>query len=454
MSNLQTFSQAALPAHLATTQSSLTSAMNAGFSGGFNRISIRNSKWNAIKNGQVIQQSSAEFIDVVIVDIQSAIGRIYYNTQYVRDSKIKPACFSNDGITPDPRAETKPVVFLSDGTSRPVKSCAECPNNIRGSGQNGGRACGYVRRIAVVLADDLAGDVYTLDVKALSLFGDGNPALHQYSLRGYANFLATIPGTKGVPPNALVTRLSFDPSESVPVLRFGPSPGSANRATWLTAEEFARIEHRRTEQDVRNMMETAADEAVDDDANLDTPKPVSTPVAPSAPAIPAPPSEIAVPPAPPVAPVPPAPAAAKSVRIEKRIVEEPALMENHPSVPAEWKAWATTPGVTREQVAEQLAKHFPEAVKPVRKEVEVEVEDVVTPPTPPAVPATPAVPTPPVMPAVPTPAEVVAADDAKPKRTRKKKENVKDADVVDVSIDDTAYAADGMQALMEGDFDD
>ncbi|ETD72782.1 hypothetical protein V757_02255 [Pelistega indica] len=412
MSSLAIFNQN-LPTYLANTQDTLAQTMAHGFSSGqYNRISLKGGRFHLIENGTVVTTSRAAFIDVVIVDAQPNNGRIYFDKQYSADEKIKPACWSSNGVTPDAPIATRPTIKIHDATPRAVNSCAECPKNIKGSGQNGGRACGFTRRIAVVPASDVSGTVYTMDIKAMSLFKDDDPQNNLYSFGGYARFLTTprngLP--HGISPSAIVTRISFDDTESVPVVRFGVTPNDGTGVGgYLSAEDYATVLERRKSDAVVNMMKASVAEVLDADTDKTAKTTSEASTAPQLPTPPAPPaipaSEIAA---------PPAPQKVKRIVKQKKIVEEPALMENHPSVPAEWKAWATTPGVTREQVIEQFTQHFPEAVKPVQREieVEVEVEDEVSvaPPAAPSVPMPPAPPTPPV---APTPA----------KRTRKKKED-------------------------------
>jgi hypothetical protein len=87
------------------------------------------------------------------------------------------------------------------------------------------RACRFSQRLAVVLANDIDGDVMQLQLPATSIFGkeegDKRP------LQAYARYLAA----QGVSPETLVTRMQFDTKAEAPKLFFKPM-------RWLTEEEY------------------------------------------------------------------------------------------------------------------------------------------------------------------------------------------------------------------------
>jgi hypothetical protein len=87
-------------------------------------------------------------------------------------------------------------------------SCLACPQNIKGSGANGTKACRFSRRIAVVRADDMNGDVYQMTLPAQSIFGNGTKdckPLHEYTDYVKAN---------GENLMSVVSRVSFDEDSS------------------------------------------------------------------------------------------------------------------------------------------------------------------------------------------------------------------------------------------------
>lgn len=92
----------------------------------------------------------------------------------------------------------------------------DCPQNIKGSGQGDSRACRFSQRLAVVLENDINGDVYQLTLPSQSIFGEGEPG--KWPLQTYAKMI----GSKGVPITAVVTEARFDTSSSTPKLTFRP----------------------------------------------------------------------------------------------------------------------------------------------------------------------------------------------------------------------------------------
>jgi hypothetical protein len=94
-------------------------------------------------------------------------------------------------------------------------SCVTCPKNEPGSSGNGnGKACRYSRKIAVVLGDNLEGDVYAMQIPATSLFGA--PEGKWMPLKAYGKFLKAM----NVPISAVVTEMKFDKNSPVPKLLF------------------------------------------------------------------------------------------------------------------------------------------------------------------------------------------------------------------------------------------
>ena len=170
------------------------------------RISIRNNVFRLVVNGKEIDKSEARHIDVVIVNASPAVHRMYFEGEYKPGVKVSPpVCWTSDSIKPDPAVETPQSV-----------SCAECPQNIKGSGANGTKACRFSRRIAVVKAEDLKGDVYQVTLPAQSIFGNGNAErrpLHEYTDYVRAN---------GQNLMSVVSRMSFDMDSSSTKVGFKP----------------------------------------------------------------------------------------------------------------------------------------------------------------------------------------------------------------------------------------
>jgi hypothetical protein len=116
---------------------------------------------------------------------------------------MAPTCWSNDGVAPDIKSE------------QPQSSkCASCSQNIKGSGQGDSRACRFSQRLAVLLENDIRGDIYQLTLPAQSIFGAAENG--KMPLQSYAKFL----GSHGLPVTAVVTEMRFDTASATPRLTF------------------------------------------------------------------------------------------------------------------------------------------------------------------------------------------------------------------------------------------
>jgi hypothetical protein len=162
------------------------------------RISIRGGKFRLMVNGKEVEKSNQDALDVVIVNASPHVHRMYFSKAYVPGEKMPPpTCWTSDSQSPDPAVVEKQA-----------ESCLACPQNIKGSGANGTKACRFSRRIAVVRADDMNGDVYQMTLPAQSIFGNGTKdckPLHEYTDYVKAN---------GENLMSVVSRVSFDEDSS------------------------------------------------------------------------------------------------------------------------------------------------------------------------------------------------------------------------------------------------
>jgi hypothetical protein len=146
---------------------------------------------------------------VVIVNA-SAVSRTYWAGEYDANAPRAPTCWSVDTHVPSSSVPEK---------NRQATRCLECPHDIRGSGANGGRACRFSQKLAVVLEADIEHDpveVYQLHVPASSIFSKKNTPPWM-GLQEYAKFLAAH-DTNSV---ALLTRISKSEGD-IPKLLFAP----------------------------------------------------------------------------------------------------------------------------------------------------------------------------------------------------------------------------------------
>lgn len=169
------------------------------------RISIRGGVYRMLVGGQEIAKSEDRTMNVVIIRNGLANTRTFFVGGYVEGEATKPTCFSDDDIKPSAKAATPQSTH-----------CATCPQNVKGSGTQGeSKACRYSRRAAVMLENDIGGDIYAMSFSATSLFGD-DP--NKMGFQQYGRFL----GGHGAPINSVVTQLKFDTDSATPKLLFKP----------------------------------------------------------------------------------------------------------------------------------------------------------------------------------------------------------------------------------------
>ena len=194
-----------LPAHLRNLELDATTKALMGSTGSSTgkRISIRGNVFRMLVDGKEIAQNEDRAMNIVIVAANPHVSRSFYEGTYEEGKNVAPTCWSNDGITPDTKVDEPQA-----------SKCANCPQNIAGSGQGNGRACRYSQRLAVTLENDLQGDVYQLTLPAQSIFGNAESG--KMPLQAYAKFL----GGHGLPVTAVVTEMRFDTSSATPKLTF------------------------------------------------------------------------------------------------------------------------------------------------------------------------------------------------------------------------------------------
>lgn len=195
-----------VPAHLASRigqPSVLAQSMAGGLGSGgesIPRISIKGARFRIVEGDtETVLDTTA--IDVIIVGANPRLSKTWYAKAWTPDSEPQaPECFSLDGVSPDPQS-TQPQNDL----------CASCPQNAWGSkvtpqGQQI-KACADKKRLAVVSADDPTGPTYLLEVTPAALKG----------LNQYQKELAH----RGIAPEIVRTRVTFDTDASFPKLKFG-----------------------------------------------------------------------------------------------------------------------------------------------------------------------------------------------------------------------------------------
>jgi hypothetical protein len=206
MSNDLAMLDIGLPAHLKAMElDDTTKALMGGGGGSSKRISIEGGVWRLLVNGKEIAQKEERNLNVVVVAAAPKVSRTFYAGVYKKGEALAPECWSANGDAPDAAVKTPQS-----------KSCATCPQNISGSGSGTSKACRFSQRLAVVLDNDIKGDVFQLTLPSTSIFGEGEAG--KWPLQMYAKMI----GGKGVPITAVVTEMRFDTASSTPKVTFKP----------------------------------------------------------------------------------------------------------------------------------------------------------------------------------------------------------------------------------------
>ena len=201
MSNLTTLKD--LPAHLQNVKlDDFTKSFSAS-GGSTKRITLRGRVFRLVDGGKEIAKNTDAFMDVVIVNGSRTVQKTWYAGEYNPDETSVPDCWSSDGERPD-----------ADVADPQSARCKECPQAIKGSAGAGRAACRYSMRLAVVLRNNVGGDIYQLILPQKSLFGQGD--VEHMPFLQYAKYVAQ----SGYNLNMLATRLTFDTDSDFPKLVF------------------------------------------------------------------------------------------------------------------------------------------------------------------------------------------------------------------------------------------
>ena len=207
--NIIPFEGKTLPAYLkAFNVSELNSELAAHASVSYPVLSIKGKVWAVVRDGERVvlpnprdPESPATYIEVGNIKASPHTNKVFYLKGYDPDAseKQKPDCYSNDGVAP-----------AADAKNPQAKQCAGCPHNQWGSrstdkGTSKGKACNDTVRLAVAPAgtpnDPMLLRVPPASIRALGEYGE------QLEKRG-------------IPVQAVVTRIGFDSQAESPKLTF------------------------------------------------------------------------------------------------------------------------------------------------------------------------------------------------------------------------------------------
>jgi hypothetical protein len=197
------------------------------------RITMSKGVFRRIVNGKEAGKVKDGFLNVIVINALPKVSRQFYATAFDPDAApTLPDCWSNQGDVPDAKAANPQSA-----------SCATCPQNIDGSGASGkGRACRFNRRIAVLLENDMSGDIYQFNIPAKSLFGKGVGNTHPFE--SYIKFLPA----NGESIDRIITQIAFDENETADVLKFTP-------VRHLTDEEIDVVEAAQSTQESKRVIQ-------------------------------------------------------------------------------------------------------------------------------------------------------------------------------------------------------
>ena len=165
-----------------------------------------NGTFKKMVNGDKVGEPIRGEFNAIIVDMLPGVSCIFYKEKFdPKKEATLPNCWSNEGSRPEVRAEDPQHT-----------NCADCPQNIKGSGDTGGKACRYQRRVALILEGDASGTLYQFNIPAKSLFGKG--VGNQHPFESYVNFLVS----NDLSPDTVVTTVSFNTNSETMELTFSP----------------------------------------------------------------------------------------------------------------------------------------------------------------------------------------------------------------------------------------
>jgi hypothetical protein len=185
------------------------------------RISIKAGVFRMMVDGKEIATSDDRAMPIIITAAAPNDARTFYAKAFEEGQPASaPDCWSDDGKTPNTRAENPQAA-----------RCLDCPKNMKGSsGRGETKACKYSRRVAVLLENDLKGELFQLIIPSNSLWSSENGKL---GIKPYSEFL----NSHGLGVTQVVTEMRFDTASSSPKLHF-----KALRP--LTEEEIVLVQQR------------------------------------------------------------------------------------------------------------------------------------------------------------------------------------------------------------------
>lgn len=239
-----------LPAFLADVQPD-NDAFGSGISvgEGLARVSVRGRAFHIVDGDTETTlktqdgQYTLNAIKAVVIAARPGLSKRYYDKPYDPSVELEAACFSIDGISPNPGVPAAPAA-----------SCAACPMNVWGSGRGNSKLCADYKRVVIVPVSDNGALVeWQGEVKGFRL---DIPAASLKNFRTYTKLLTA----NKVPVVAAVTEISFLEAE-YPLLGF-------QYAGVVTEASYADIQKMIASPEVMNAIST---DPIDLEAQVQSP---------------------------------------------------------------------------------------------------------------------------------------------------------------------------------------
>ena len=219
----------------------------AGSLSGTKRISIKGGVFRKMAGGKEVASIEDRHMNVIIVKMAHNPSRTYYSSSYKEGEKISPECWSHDSKVP-----------AAEVQSPKASSCESCQFSIKGSGASGGAACRLSWRIAVVLPNDINGDIMQVVLPATSCFGKEEN--RRWPFRKYVQMLAS----NNISAGRVVTKMQFDTKSPVPKLVFSP-------AAPLSREDIDRVQLRSKSAEAENAVKMTVYQADSSETEVASP---------------------------------------------------------------------------------------------------------------------------------------------------------------------------------------
>jgi hypothetical protein len=221
------FAQAPVPAHIKKAIDSGASNIPEKLT--VNQLSFRGKVWRQVIDGEERallnkEDEPVSAVHVVVLNHNKARSRSYYEGAYVEGKATPPACWSNDGESPD-----------SSVKEPQSSSCAKCPQAVKGSKitANGKEttACAVFKRLAVIPLSDLTCPPLLLRLAQTSMWDKNNEENEGKGYYAWDQYLDMLRARGASHTGLVATKIRFDSRMAYPKLVFAAS-------RWLEDEEI------------------------------------------------------------------------------------------------------------------------------------------------------------------------------------------------------------------------